>query len=70
MSEQRKTAPASKKSDKPVASGKQRPLLSVSETSPRQSAPAPRAAGSDFDRRTVVRELKDIVRMLDRSRAK
>ncbi len=33
VSEQRKTAPASKKSDKPVASGKQRPLLSVAETS-------------------------------------
>ncbi len=32
--------------------------------------PRCRAADSDFDRRSVVRELKEIVRMLDRSRAK
>jgi DNA-binding transcriptional MerR regulator len=36
----------------------------------REPAPASRAAASEFDRRGVVRELKEIVRMLDRSRAK
>ncbi len=50
----------------------QPPLLRVADT-PR---PAPRAAtvaapsASDFDRRSVLRELKDIVRLLDRSRSK
>jgi DNA-binding transcriptional MerR regulator len=38
---------------------------------PRQAAPAkaaPPSPASDFDRRAVLRELKDIVRILDRSR--
>jgi len=35
---------------------------------PRESAAPRSAAASDFDRRAVLRELKDIVRLLDRAR--
>lgn len=71
VAEQRKSAAAPKKAEKPErAAGKATPLLTAIESrpAPREAAPAPRA--SDFDRRSVVRELREIVRMLDRSRAK
>ncbi len=75
LAEQRKTpaAPApvpSKKPEKPAraaaAKSAQPSLLAASDPPP---AP-PRPAAADFDRRSVVRELREIVRMLDRSRGK
>jgi len=80
VSEQRKAAPAAapKKAEKPErapargASAAQPALLAADPApvaAPRPAAPAASAASS-FDRKTVVRELKEIVRLLDRSRAK
>ena len=67
VAEQRKSAAAPatpKKAEKPEGAAARPAPPVVAE---RRSAP--RAAVSDFDRRSVVRELREIVRMLDRSRA-
>ncbi|HTR04196.1 MAG TPA: MerR family transcriptional regulator [Thermoanaerobaculia bacterium] len=74
--EPRKAAPAPapaapRRAEAPSAPPKpadQAPLLKV-PAAPREAAPARTpAAASDFDRRGVLRELKDIVKLLDRPR--
>jgi DNA-binding transcriptional MerR regulator len=71
LAEQRKSAePAApaKKPERPAPKPEaQPPLLKVA---PGQSSAKGPATSADFDRKTVVRELKDIVRMLDRPRRK
>lgn len=75
--EQRKAerAPAAappRKSTPPTSTARaaQPHLLEVATPSPESAAPrsAPASSGSNFDRRSVLRELKDIVRLLDRGR--
>jgi len=77
VSEQRKAAPGTpRKAEKPERAPS-RASAQPTLLSPVEPAPAPRPASSaasstsaGFDRKSVVRELKDIVRMLDRSRPK
>ena len=57
--EQRKAEPAPSRDAAPAAKASPQPVP-VAKASP--------PAAPDFDRRAVVRELKDIVRLLDRSR--
>jgi DNA-binding transcriptional MerR regulator len=60
----RKSAPAAVTSRSPQA-----PLLEAVPPKRETASPKPAAAAtSDFDRRSVLRELKDIVRLLDRGR--
>jgi DNA-binding transcriptional MerR regulator len=72
------SAPATRKADPPAvrpnlpAAKTDLPLIRAAAVAPRDlpvppSAPAV-ARASDFDRRSVLRELKDIVRLLDRGR--
>ncbi len=77
LSEQRK--PAAEASRKPVTSPPkpeaQPSLLRVAADVSERQKPAPRpvaapAPSSDFDRKSVLRELRDIVRLIDRSRAR
>ncbi len=77
VAEQRKApaaaAPqAAKKAEKPgrVPPRTPAPPSVAAGPAPEHREASPRTAGSDFDRKGVVRELKDIVRMLDRPRAK
>ena len=72
--EQRRSAPASPaapaRRPEPPAVRPQAPSVVAKPAAP-VAAPAAKAApapSSDFDRRAVVRELKEIVRLLDRSR--
>jgi len=58
----RKTAPPSTPIPAP------RPTASAKTDTIVKAAPAPVSAAPDFDRRSVLRELKDIVRILDRAR--
>ena len=77
VAEQRKAervAPAAaRKADPPPTKPQsQPPLLKVAAratATPRPTAPSP-APVADFDRRSVVRELRDIVRLLDRGAKK
>lgn len=61
----RKTAGASAAPAPPPAPRAAVPAHAKAEAAPTPASPVARAA-SDFDRRTVLRELKDIVRLLDR----
>jgi len=76
VSEQRKAAVPSRKADKPeraTSKGPAQPtLLSVAEppVPVRPASSDSSSAPSGLDRKSVVRELKDIVRLLDRARPK
>ncbi len=76
VSEQRKASGTPRKAEKPdrapSRASAQPTLLSPVEpaTAPRQASSAASSTPDGFDRKSVVRELKDIVRMLDRSRPK
>ena len=64
---------AARKADAPpTKSPSQPPLLRVAATREAAAKPAApmRAPAADFDRRSVLRELKDIVRLLDRNSKK
>ncbi len=76
VSEQRRAGPAAapRRAEKPErAPARGGSALQSADpapvAAPRTAAPAASAASS-FDRKTVVRELKEIVRLLDRTRAK
>lgn len=62
-----RTAPVA---PKPVATAPppSAPAAAAKAPSPAPAAKPPAPAAPDFDRRAVLRELKDIVRLLDRSR--
>jgi DNA-binding transcriptional MerR regulator len=72
LAEQRKPsgAAAAKPARVAAKAGSQAPLLQVAP----EAKPAPRAVSpavaSEFDRKGVLRELRDIVRLIDRSRAR
>jgi DNA-binding transcriptional MerR regulator len=62
VAEQRKkeTAPASRKADPPLL------RAAAPEKTPASAKPAAAAPSADFDRKVVLKELKDIVKLLDR----
>ena len=70
VAEQRKsgTAPATRKAEPARKGAGDLPLLRVaaSERAATSSKPAAAAPSADFDRRVVLKELKDIVKLLDR----
>ena len=68
--ESKKSVPAprpAKAAPKPVAAA---PLLEAGAEPKPPRHPAPAPAVPEFDRKSVVRELRDIVRLIDRSRAR
>jgi DNA-binding transcriptional MerR regulator len=73
LAEQRKPSEAAATKPGRVAAktGSQAPLLQVApEAKPAPRAVSPAVAASEFDRKGVLRELRDIVRLIDRSRAR
>ena len=70
ISEQKKPAavPVPKPAKAPAKASAAAPLLETASEPKAAARPAPAAPVSDFDRRSVVRELRDIVRLIDRSR--
>jgi DNA-binding transcriptional MerR regulator len=72
LAEQRKPAAEARKPAARVAEKAEAPppLLRVAAGESEKPAPRPIAAAPEFDRKGVVRELREIVRILDRSRAR
>jgi DNA-binding transcriptional MerR regulator len=72
VAEQRKsdTAPASRKAEPPRKGAGEPPLfrMAASEKASASARPAATAPSSDFDRKVVLKELKAIVKLLDRER--